>query len=142
MIAFQEPLNKVCESFAALGIARNRDHSCTICLLDQTPFVVWHENLKRYGMENRLEALERLSVWLALWYSGRSDKSSLFASSAVGDPGVAKSLPGALDEGDRHPLNTIFTPHLLRAMVAWGFKSEVSSPESTTAVRLGSSVDL
>lgn len=104
--------------------------------------VRWHENLKRYGMENRLEALERLSVWLALWYSGRSDKSSLFASSAVGDPGVAKSLPGALDEGDRHPLNTIFTPHLLRAMVAWGFKSEVSSPESTTAVRLGSSEDL
>ncbi|THW95927.1 hypothetical protein D6D17_07605 [Aureobasidium pullulans] len=48
------------------------------------------------------------------------------------------NLPGALDEGDRHPLNTIFTPHLLRAMVAWGFKSEVSSPESTTAVRLGS----
>ncbi|CAD0093408.1 unnamed protein product [Aureobasidium vineae] len=102
----------------------------------------WHEVLKRYGMENRLEPLERLSVWLALWYSGRLsvDDWSLGKPSSR-DQGPSKAHTTTLSKDGQHPLAAIFTPHLLRAIVAWGFKSEASSPESITSINLGSSAN-
>ncbi|KAI4790694.1 hypothetical protein E4T44_13068 [Aureobasidium sp. EXF-8845] len=99
----------------------------------------WHEILRRYGMENRLEPLERLSVWLGLWYSGqlKHDDGPLPASSSS-DRNSIKANTEVLSKGDQHPFAVIFTPHLLRAIIAWGFKSEASLPESTTAIELGS----
>ncbi|KAI4716517.1 hypothetical protein E4T48_07297 [Aureobasidium sp. EXF-10727] len=102
----------------------------------------WHEVLKRYGMENRLEPLERLSIWLAQWYSGRlsvDDWPLGVPSSRHQDLSKAHTMAPSKD--DQHPLAAIFTPHLLRAIVAWGFKSEASSPESMTSINLGSSAN-
>jgi hypothetical protein len=102
----------------------------------------WNEVLRRYGMENRLDPLERLSTWLALWYSGRlkPDDLSLPASSSPA-PGGVKAHTAVPIKGDQHPLAVIFTPHLLRAIVAWGFKSEASLPDSVTSIKLGSSAE-
>ncbi|KAI4761375.1 hypothetical protein E4T52_06453 [Aureobasidium sp. EXF-3400] len=102
----------------------------------------WNEVLRRYGMENRLEPLERLSTWLALWYSGRlkPDDLPLPASSSPA-PGGVKAHTAVPIKGDQHPLAVIFTPHLLRAIVAWGFKSEASLPDSVTSIKLGSSAE-
>ncbi|CAD0112873.1 unnamed protein product [Aureobasidium uvarum] len=102
----------------------------------------WHEVLKRYGMENRLETLERLSVWLALWYSGRLsvDEWPLGRPSSR-DQGPSKAHTTTPGKDNQHPLAAIFTPHLLRAIVAWGFKSEASSPEIITSINLGSSAN-
>jgi hypothetical protein len=99
----------------------------------------WHEILRRYGMENRLEPLERLSIWLGLWYSGqlKHDDSRLPTSSSP-DQGSVKAYTSVPDKGGQHPLAVIFTPHLLRAIIAWGFKSEAASPESVTSIKLGS----
>ncbi|KEQ76777.1 hypothetical protein M436DRAFT_23576, partial [Aureobasidium namibiae CBS 147.97] len=101
----------------------------------------WHEILRRYGMENRLDALERLSMWLALWYSGRLNDDRPPLPSPSSNQGGAKADTAVLSEGDQHPLAIIFTPHLLRAIIAWGFKSEASLPEFITSIKLGSQVD-
>ncbi|KAK5999588.1 hypothetical protein QM012_005245 [Aureobasidium pullulans] len=98
----------------------------------------WHEILKRYGMDNRLETLERLSVWLASWYSGRIDIGDRALSGSLSrDQGLAESQATVPSRDDQHPLAVIFTPHLLRAMVAWGFKSEAWPPEPVTSIKLG-----
>ncbi|KAH0400650.1 hypothetical protein KCU89_g4972, partial [Aureobasidium melanogenum] len=102
----------------------------------------WHEILRRYGMENRLEPLERLSIWLASWYSGRIDSGEgALGGNLPRDQGLAETHATAPSKDDQHPLAVIFTPHLLRAIVAWGFKSEASSPEIATSIKLGSSAD-
>jgi len=101
----------------------------------------WHEILRRYGMENRLDPLERLSMWLALWYSGRLNDDRPPLPSPSSKQGGAKADTAVLSEGDQHPLAIIFTPHLLRAIIAWGFKSEASLPESITSIKLDSQVD-
>ncbi|KAG9629559.1 hypothetical protein KCU64_g17414, partial [Aureobasidium melanogenum] len=102
----------------------------------------WHEILRRYGMENRLEPLERLSTWLASWYSGRIDSGEgALGENLPRDQGLAERHATAPSKDDQHPLAVIFTPHLLRAIVAWGFKSEASSPEIATSIKLGSSAD-
>ncbi|KEQ98804.1 hypothetical protein AUEXF2481DRAFT_26056 [Aureobasidium subglaciale EXF-2481] len=102
----------------------------------------WHEVLKRYGMENRLPALERLSVWLSLWYSGRLEKDAVLHGRVLSNEGdVVKDSKIVRYTGGPHPLAVLFTPHILRAMVAWGFKSEVSSPVSTTSPKPDSSAD-
>ncbi|CAD0091122.1 unnamed protein product [Aureobasidium mustum] len=102
----------------------------------------WHEILRRYGMENRLEPLERLSMWLALWYSGRIDTvDQALGESLPQGQGPAKAHATTPSKDNQHPLAAIFTPHLLRAIVAWGFKSEASSTESATSIKLGSSAD-
>lgn len=102
----------------------------------------WHEILRRYGMENRLEPLERLSMWLALWYSGRIDIGDRdLAGTLPRDQGLAEAHARVPSRDGQHPLAVIFTPHLLRAIVAWGFKSEASSPESATSIKLGPSAD-
>jgi hypothetical protein len=99
----------------------------------------WHEILRRYGMENRLEPLERLSIWLGLWYSGQVKRDDeLLPASSSSDRDSIKANTAVPSKGDQHPFAVIFTPHLLRAIVAWGFKSEASLPESTTAIELGS----
>jgi hypothetical protein len=102
----------------------------------------WHEILRRYGMENRLEPLERLSIWLGLWYSGQLKHTDwpLVASSSP-DQGSVKTSLELPSKGDQHPLAAIFTPHLLRAIIAWGFKSEAVLPESVTSIKLDSSVE-
>lgn len=101
----------------------------------------WHEILRRYGMENRLDPLERLSMWLALWYSGRLNDDRPPLPSPSSKQGGTKADTAVLSEGDQHPLAIIFTPHLLRAIIAWGFKSEASLPESITSIKLDSQVD-
>lgn len=102
----------------------------------------WHEILRRYGMENRLEPLERLSMWLALWYSGRIDIGDRdFAGTLPRNQGSAEAHTMVPSKDGQHPLAGIFTPHLLRAIIAWGFKSEASAPESATSIKLGSSAD-
>ncbi|KAH0260626.1 hypothetical protein KCU91_g14515, partial [Aureobasidium melanogenum] len=102
----------------------------------------WHEILRRYGMENRLESLERLSIWLASWYSGRIDSDDrALGGSLPRDQGLVEANSKPPSKDGQHPLAVIFTPHLLRAIVAWGFKSEASSPENTTSIKLGSSAD-
>lgn len=98
----------------------------------------WHEILRRYGMENRLEPLERLSTWLALWYSGRLNNDQPLTPSPSSDEGGAKARTATPSKGDQHPLAVIFTPHLLQAIIAWGFKSEASLPESIMSIKLGS----
>ena len=98
----------------------------------------WHEILRRYGMENKLEPLERLSMWLALWYSGRLNDDQPVLPSPSSDQGGVKAHKAVLSKGDQHPLAVIFTPHLLRAIIAWGFKSEASLPESITSIKLDS----
>lgn len=105
----------------------------------------WREILRRYGMANRLEALERLCIWLALWYSGRvSDAAKPLLSIPSRGQGLTQEQKGplAMKKEEQHPLAVVFTEHLLRAIIAWGFKSEEILPEPTTAGELSLPSDM
>lgn len=93
----------------------------------------WRDIIRRYGMTNRITSLERLIIWLAAYYSGRlrsvdttspADLSGLQTSSAkLSD---THTLPENLDSfHPSHPFSTIFSVDMLRAVIAWGFRSAV-----------------
>ncbi|TKA78748.1 hypothetical protein B0A49_04699 [Cryomyces minteri] len=93
----------------------------------------WREVLRRFGMSGRFEELERLSLWLAAWYSPSTAlERRLRAVTAYGVPPNPrdtasyrlKSLPSSHSD---HPLRQIFDPSFQRAVVAWGFKTSVPS---------------
>lgn len=95
------------------------------------PPAAWREGLKRLGMTNRWDELQKLCLWLAHWYSPASRVERTLGAQpsvrgALSKP--ARDDVHALHPADQHsPLQTIFTPMFLQALVAWGFKMRVSS---------------
>ncbi|KAK4985026.1 hypothetical protein LTR66_008301 [Elasticomyces elasticus] len=99
----------------------------------------WREILKRFGMLGQLEELEKLCLWLALWYSPETraaTKVKLLSeriydaetASVCVSPTVPRSVPAS---DPSQPLRQIFTPALQRALVAWGFKSAFPSSNAS-----------
>lgn len=79
----------------------------------------WGEILRRLGMTGSLIDLEKVSLWLAQWYSNpkfRASESSFFKQTSEQIP---EDLPV---ENPRHPLRILFPAALQQAFVAWGFQ--------------------
>ncbi|GAB7351513.1 hypothetical protein MBLNU459_g2156t1 [Dothideomycetes sp. NU459] len=88
----------------------------------------WRELLRRYGMTNRLQSLERLSFWLGTYYSRHVKIEEMSCISILQQPRAMSPenqyLPTHLKTSHpSHPFSEIFSIALLRAIVAWGFKS-------------------
>jgi hypothetical protein len=88
---------------------------------------ILREILKRYGMNHNMESVERLCITLAMWYSGRLGDVARPLPTTTTRQGIIPSSTSTVDEGMKNPLRVIFTPHMLRAIIAWGFKSDVSN---------------
>ncbi|CAL8580692.1 hypothetical protein XPA_006412 [Xanthoria parietina] len=87
---------------------------------------VWTEILRRLGMAGRLIMFERLALWLALWYSSptyRTSSSCLLGQSERDRELIHRSMTIDLEPSNPlHPLRVIFAPTLQQAIVAWGFQ--------------------
>ena len=85
----------------------------------------WKEPLRRLGMTARLEELEKLSIWLCLWYSpmyGRRFRGRLAPAGKrrwEREYDLAKQIPHS---DPQHPLNRLITRNLQMAIIAWGFQ--------------------
>lgn len=90
------------------------------------PPYAWREGLKRLGMTDRWDELEKLCLWLAHWYSPVSETSRTMGfKRPLSKP--ARNDGHVLHPSNQHsPLRAIFTPVFLEALVAWGFKMRVS----------------
>lgn len=93
----------------------------------------WRDILRRYGMTNRIQSLESLSLWLASCYSQRVQniqarspaELSILQPPEMNPPDV-QHLPTYLDPAHpSHPFSVMFSVPLLRAVIAWGFRSAV-----------------
>lgn len=95
------------------------------------PPSAWREGLKRLGMTNRWDELQKLCLWLAHWYSPASKTDRTIGSQPLVKEPLPKRARGDghdLHPSDQHsPLQSIFTPTFLQALVAWGFKMRVST---------------
>lgn len=89
----------------------------------------WREPLRRLGMTGRFNDLRRLTLWLAIWYSPQvAPTTKVILARGFAIPGrrhdrmlgMAGSLP---PNHPSHPLQQLFSPALLKAIVAWGFIS-------------------
>ena len=79
----------------------------------------WREILLRLGMTGLLRDVEKLSLWLAEWYSNPSFRAS--ESSIVMQK--SEQVPEYLSPANpRHPLRQIFSGTAQQAIVAWGFQ--------------------
>lgn len=96
------------------------------------PAFEWREILRRLGMTGNLIELEKLSIWLADWYSSsifRASQSSVFSSNS--DP-----LPKYLSpRHPKHPLRIIFPKMAQQAIIAWGFQHPGDIWNRTTKLR-------
>lgn len=72
---------------------------------------IWHEVLRRLGMLGRLQELTSLCLWLATLYRG--DRWPAHSSYRIPRQVSTSNL--------QHPLRILFTPGLQRAIVEWGF---------------------
>ena len=92
----------------------------------------WREILLRLGMTGLLRDLEKLSLWLAEWYSNpsfRASESSLFMQ-------TNEQIPNYLRTGNcRHPLRKIFSGVAQQAIIAWGFQQSGELYRNRKAVR-------
>lgn len=83
------------------------------------PAFEWREFFRRLGMTGQLTELEKLSLWLADWYSNpgfQASQLSVFNRRKV-------HVPRYLSTNHRsHPLRMIFPPMAQQAIIAWGFK--------------------
>ncbi|KAK2755012.1 hypothetical protein FQN54_006540 [Arachnomyces sp. PD_36] len=89
----------------------------------------WIEGLKRLGMADRWDDLQKLCLWLAYWYSSapKTDQAPVWQrkrkkpvlESTKKD---SRYLPPSHQDS---PLRTIFNPTFLQAIIAWGFKFRV-----------------
>ncbi len=79
----------------------------------------WRELLRRLGMAGLLRDLQKLSIWLAEWYSNplfRASQSSFFNQKG-------EQVPNDLPiRHPRHPLRILFPPVVQQAIVTWGFQ--------------------
>lgn len=98
-------------------------------------FNQWREILLRLGMTGLLSELEKLSLWLAEWYSNpsfRASESSLFQPTSEQ---VLEDLPA---RNPRHPLRVIFSDFAQQAIVAWSFQRSGELYEHQETIRDGS----
>ena len=91
--------------------------------------IAWNQVHNYFGMEGRLEELESVSIWLALFYSRRLAQSAAsklmpFAENPVGlkRPSVL-AAQFLLDSNPQTSLRQIFTVQRQSAIVQWGFKT-------------------
>lgn len=100
------------------------------------PAQAWRQVHTYFGMEGRFVELEKLSVWLAMHYSRKTEPGALVREQSVVDedallgPNPKQELRPSLrlarflDDTDKGtPLRTIFTVQRQSAIVAWGFKT-------------------
>lgn len=96
------------------------------------PAFEWREILRRLGMTGNLIQFEKLSIWLADWYSSsnfRTSQLSVFSSNS-------ENLPRHLSpRHPRHPLRMIFPNMAQQAIVAWGFQHPGDIWNRTTKLR-------
>lgn len=94
----------------------------------------WREILLRLGMTGLLSDLEKLSLWLAEWYSNpsfRASESSLFRPRS-------EQVPEDLPAGNpRHPLRVIFSDVAQQAIIAWSFQRSGELYENQKSMRNG-----
>lgn len=94
------------------------------------PALAWNQILTYFGMLGRLGELERLSVWLTLFYSnttspslrrkiGAAPRQSTFRQDQ--DLAVAVSEHHVI--GTNFPVTQVMNLHKKKAMIAWGFKT-------------------
>ncbi|KAL8701317.1 MAG: hypothetical protein Q9224_000558 [Gallowayella concinna] len=98
------------------------------------PPYVWTEILRRLGMSGRLDAFERLALWLAEWYSSPGFRTSLSCILSRKD-GDTELLNPTMEidlkpSNPLHPLHVIFSPGLQQGIVAWGFQYSHSFPQA------------
>lgn len=84
----------------------------------------WKEMLKRLGMEDHWAELREICLWLTRQYGTRNKR--FWATSPAGTP---------MGHDDRM-LKLIFSPPMQAALVAWGFKVQVSSATAAKAICL------
>lgn len=96
---------------------------------------VWTEIFRRLGMAGRLIMFERLALWLVVWYSSPTYRTSLSCLLAQGEgdhepihPSMTVDLKPS---NPLHPLRVIFAPTLQQAIVAWGFQHTLFGLERT-----------
>lgn len=98
----------------------------------KVPTLEWREILRRLGMTGNLIEFEKLSIWLADWYSSsmfRASQSSVFS-------GNLEHLPRNLStRHPRHPLRIIFPKMAQQAIIAWGFQHPGDIWNRTTKLR-------
>jgi hypothetical protein len=70
---------------------------------------LWIENLKRYGMRQQWDELERLVIWLVDFYAKRCTK--------------VKAQTGGREVKVNPVLDVIFTDQMRMAIIAWGFRT-------------------
>lgn len=80
---------------------------------------LWTEILLRLGMTGSFNDLEKLSLWLAEWYSNPSFRASESSLSKQNSEQVPENLPTG---NPRHPLRIIFPDVTQQAIIAWGFQ--------------------
>ncbi|OWP00311.1 hypothetical protein B2J93_3722 [Marssonina coronariae] len=79
----------------------------------------WHEIIRRLGMTGQLQTLGNLCLWLASMYGP--------ANTASGFPDAANyRVPASVPTSNlSHPLRTLFPPSLQRAIIEWGFITNI-----------------
>ena len=96
----------------------------------------WREVFRRLGQTGRLEELEKLALWLVVWYHPRDAKSVRLRASPYAGIKRSGSVPRTLSaDHPRHPCRTLFSSVQQEAMIAWGFKTLAERP---TAARSSS----
>lgn len=82
----------------------------------------WKEMLKRLGMEGHWAELRECCLWLTRQYGTRN--SDFWGTTPAGTP----------KGQDDRMLKLIFSPPMQTALVAWGFKSQVTSATAVKAI--------
>lgn len=86
------------------------------------PPEVWNEGLKRLGMSLRWTELEKLCLWLADAYSPTSTHPHPISTPLMESNNRDQLSASRMASAQR----TIFSPHLIKAIVAWGFMATPS----------------
>ena len=79
----------------------------------------WREILLRLGMTGSLTDLEKISLWLAGWYSNPSFRASESSFFSEGSKHISEILPIG---NPKHPLRILFPAVAQQAIIAWGFQ--------------------
>ena len=93
------------------------------------PAAAWKQVQIYLGMEGRLGELERLFIWLALFYSPQTSQTVRRKLAARGSWAYGFNRPSAIEAreyqplDERNPLRQIFTTQRQSAIIQWGFKS-------------------
>ena len=97
----------------------------------------WREVLRRLGQTGRLRDLEKLALWLVLWYHPNNAKSVRVRSSPYSRTQRFGLVPRRLSAYSRgHPYRILFSTVQQEAMIAWGFKTLTKQP-ATAGPSLG-----